>query len=58
LGLPGAILAELAKVIAVGATGDRGQLAAARIPPLLDLDFQAQAIGSAGHESRTQGFGV
>jgi len=58
LGLPGAILAELAKVIACGATGDRGQLASARIPPILDLDFQAQAIGSAGNESRTQGFGV
>jgi hypothetical protein len=52
------MLAELAKVIAAGATGDRGQLASARIPPILDLDFQAQAIGSAGNESRTQGFGV
>jgi hypothetical protein len=58
LGLPGAILAELAKVIAAGATGDRGQLASARIPSILDLDFQAQAIGAAGNESRTQGLGV
>jgi hypothetical protein len=58
LGLPCAILAELAKVIASGATGGRGQLASARIPPILDLDFQAQTIGSAGIESRTQGFGV
>jgi hypothetical protein len=39
LGLPGAILAELAKVIAAGATGDRGQLASARIPVVLDMDF-------------------
>jgi len=58
LGLPGAILAELAKLIASGATGDRGQLASARIPVVLDLDFPAQAIGSTGNKSRTQGFGV
>jgi hypothetical protein len=52
------MLAELAKVIASSVTGDRGQLASARIPPVLDMDFPAQAIGSTGNKSRTQGFGV
>jgi hypothetical protein len=46
----------LAKAFAFGETGDRYRLASARIPPFLDLDFQAKATRSAANETRSQGF--
>jgi hypothetical protein len=52
------MLAELAKVIAAGATGDRGQLASARIRLFWTWISRRKRSGSAGNKSRTQEFGL